>query len=213
MVLMFAIPMAAGAMAISESFLVILDAPYGEAAPILFLLAFDSLVLTISQFYTSVFLGVERLDKEAKIPLRRLVRSHIFTVFTLPYIHAAITLPTTYYVLTTFAAGQPVQAAVYVTAINMTARIAMFLVLYAIMQRSVKVIVPWKSVGKYVFASVVMAATLYLLPHPTRIVVTLAAAALGAVVYMALLLVIDKEVRMLAVSIVQEIKNRFRKKG
>jgi O-antigen/teichoic acid export membrane protein len=210
MVLMFAVPMAAGAMAISESFLIILDAPYGEAAPILFLLALDALVLTISQFYTFVFLGVEKLDEEAKIPLAQLVRSHIFKVFTLPYIHALITLPTTFYVLTAFAAGQPVQAAIYVTVINMTARIAMFAVLYMIMRKSVRIIVPWRSVGKYVFASVVMGSVLYLLPHPTRIFLTLATAAAGGLVYMALLLAIDEEARALAVSILQEVRSRFR---
>jgi O-antigen/teichoic acid export membrane protein len=210
MVLMFAIPMAAGAMAISESFLVILDAPYGEAAPILFLLALDALVLTISQFYTFVFWGVEKLDEEAKIPLKQLVKSSIFKVFSLPYIYAMITLPTAYYVLTTFAAGQPVQAAIYVTAINMAARIAMFFVLYAIMRTSVRIVVPWKSIGKYVFASAVMASVLYLLPHSTRIFLTLATAAMGGIVYMVLLLCIDKVARNLAINILREVRGWLR---
>ncbi len=213
MVLMFAIPMTAGAMAIPDSFLIILNEPYAAAAPILLLLAIDAFVVTISQFYTNVLFGVERLDEEARIPFKQLAKSSIFKVFTLPYVHAAITLPTTLYVLTTFAPGQLVQAAVYVAAINMTARITMFLVLYTIMRKSVKVVVPWRSVGKYVFASTVMAATLYLLPHQTRILWTLVTAALGAGIYLALLLAIDKEARVLAVSIVQEIEVKSRKKG
>jgi O-antigen/teichoic acid export membrane protein len=206
MVLMFAIPMTAGAVATSESFLMILDAPYGDAAPVLFLLAFDALVLTISQFYTFVFLGVEKLDEEAKIPLKRLAKSHIFKVFTLPYVHAAITLPTTFYVLTTFAAGQPVQAALYVTAINMTARIAMFLVLYVIMRRSARVSVPWKNIGKYVLASTAMGITLYMLPHPTKLLLTAGTAAAGGLLYAGLLLAIDKEARTLARSILNEVR-------
>lgn len=209
MVLMFAIPMAAGAMAMPDSFVTILDEQYREAATILVLLAIDAVVVTLSQFYTFVLLGVEKLDEETKIPFRHLIRSRMFKVFTLPYIHAGITLPTAFYVLTNFAFGQTLQAAFYVTLLNVAARLAMFFVLYAIVHRAVKLFVPWKSIAKYLLAATVMASVLYLLPHPSKLSLTLVTTAAGGALYLVLLLAIDKESRELLATILQEIKGYF----
>jgi len=205
LVLMFAIPMAAGAIAIPDSYLIILDEKYSSAAIVLTLLALDALVLTISQFYTYVLLGVERMDEESKISFKQLIRSDIFKVFTLPYIHALITLPLTVYFLTNFALSDPVLSAAYVTAINMMARISMFLILYVILRRKTNVGIPWTSIGKYVLASAVMASLLYFLPHPTRILLTLVVTTAGALLYLVLLVVIDREARELIATILREI--------
>ena len=205
MVLMFAIPMTAGVMAMPDSYLTILDIAFREAAPVLFLLAIDAFIVTISQFFTFVLFGVEKMDEKAKIPLKQLPRSNIFKVFTLPYVHSAITLPTAFYVLTNFALNS-VEAAVYVTIINMTARFAMVLVLYAIVHKSIKIAIPWKNIVKYVFASAVMAAFLFLIQHPTRILLTLIVTAIGGIIYLALLMAIDEEARSLVRSVWQEIK-------
>lgn len=210
MVLMFAIPMTAGALAIPESFLIILDEPYRAAAPVLMFLAIDMLIATLSNFYTHTLFGVEKFDEEAKIPLKRLARSNIFKVFTLPYIHSVITLPTTYFVLSNFALNQPVEAALYVAIINMVARLAMFIVLYSITQKTVKIAAPWLNISKYVFASVVMATVLYVLPRQTRISFTLGITAAGGIIYLAVLIMIDEEARSLIKSIWLEIKSMFK---
>jgi hypothetical protein len=207
MVLMFAIPMAACAIAIPDSFLVILDEKYREAVPILMLLAIDALVATLSQFYLNVLFGVEKLDEEAKIPLKKLARSNIFKAFTLPYIHSLITLPTAYYVLTNFAAGQPVQAAIYVTIINMAARLTMFLVLCVIVRHAVDVAVPWRSISKYILAAAIVGILLYILPHPARIITTLGMAAAGGILYLGLLIVMDRESSELISAMIQEIRS------
>jgi O-antigen/teichoic acid export membrane protein len=213
MVLMFAIPMTIGAIAIPDSFLTILDEKYRPAAPILMLLAIDALVATIGNFYTFVLFGVEKLDEEAKIPFKQLIRSNIFKVFTLPYIHSIITLPTAFYVLSNFATNQPVQAALYVTVINMVARFAMFLVLYGIVRKTIVVVVPWRSIMKYVLAAAAMAILLYVLPHPTRIVTTLGMAAAGGIMYFVLLMVMDREARELIYTILDEIRGGLSKLG
>jgi O-antigen/teichoic acid export membrane protein len=207
MVLMFAIPMTAGAIAIADSFLTILG-DYSQVAPILMLLAIDALVSTIGNFYTFVLFGVEKLDEEARIPLKQLVKSRMFKVFTLPYIHALIALPATFYVLLNFGVNQPVQAPLYVTIINMTVRFAMFLVLYGIVRKTLVIAVPWRSIAKYVFAAAVMAALLYVIPHPTRIITTLGMTAVGGVTYLALLMAMDKEARELIKAILQEIREK-----
>ncbi|HVP26751.1 MAG TPA: hypothetical protein VMT26_03700 [Candidatus Bathyarchaeia archaeon] len=205
LVLMFAIPMTAGIIAIPDSYLIILAPQYAATAIVLMLLAFDTLIYTISQFYMYVLLGVERMDEEAKIPIKQLVKSDIFKVFTLPYLHALITLPLSVYFLTNFAYNDPVLSAAYVTIINMVARTGMFAIMYAILRRKARPEVPWMSIGKYVFASAVMSSFLYFLPHPTRIILTLATTVAGAILYLGLLILIDKEAKKLIKAILHEI--------
>ena len=210
-VLMFAIPMVAGAIAMPDSFLTILNVTYGEPTPILILrlLACDAFIITISTFFTSVLFGFERLDEKAKIPFKQLVKSNIFKVFTLPYIHSAITLPTAFYVLTNFAYN-PLQAALYVTIINMSARFTMFLILYIIVRKTVQVIIPWRNILNYVFAAAVMGVILYTIPHPTKITPTIGAAIAGGLIYIILLMIIEKEARSLIRSIWSEVRAEIR---
>jgi hypothetical protein len=206
LVAMFTIPLAAGAMAIPDSLLIILRQSYAEAAPMLFILAIDGFVLTISGFYQYVLFGVEKFDEKAKIPIKQLMKSDIFKVFTLPYIQSAITLPLTYYILTKFALGQTVQAGVYVAAITMAAHLAIFIVVYTLVRRAIKVTVPWTNIGKYVFAGAIMGSILFLIPHPTRLALVLATCIIGGILYLAVVSAIDKDARKLIRLILQEIR-------
>jgi O-antigen/teichoic acid export membrane protein len=206
MVLMFAIPMTVGAMTFADSYMTIINIVYKDAWPVLVMLAVNSFVATMSGFFGSVLYGVERVDEKAKISFRELIKSRLFIMFSLPYLHSAITLPTAFYILVNYAQNQPLQAAIYVSAINSLAHFIMFLILYAIVRKMVKIDIPWKNIAKYVFASAVMATALFIIPHPTRIYLTLIATAIGGIIYLALLMVIDKDARLLVHSIWQEIK-------
>jgi len=212
-VLMFAIPMAAGVIALSDSYLTMLNETYRQAATVLIILAINALVQTISAFFSSVLYGFERIDEKAKIPLKKLVKSPLFKAFSLPYVHSAITLPTTFYLLTNFANGQPLSAAIYVVIMDTIARSVTFLALYIIIWKMVKINIPWVNIIKYIAASAVMGLFLsfIIIPHPTRLSVILGMTAMGAAIYFALLTAIDKEARELIRSIWEEI--RFRVKG
>jgi hypothetical protein len=172
----------------------------------LFILAIDGLILTISAFYQYVLFGVEKFDEKATILIRQLMKSDIFKVFTLPYIRSAFMLPLTYYVLRNFALGQTVQAGVYVAAITMITHLAMFIVVYILVRRAIKVTVPWTSIGKYVFAGAIMGSVLYLIPHPTRLALVLATCVVGGILYLAVVSAIDKDARTLIRLILQEIR-------
>jgi O-antigen/teichoic acid export membrane protein len=204
-VLMFALPLVAIVISMSPSLLTVLKISYREAWPLLIVLSIDALISLISTFYTNVIYGVERLDEEAKIPLRKLIRSKMFKLLTLPYVQAAITLPTALYILTQLVNGQAVQAATYVAIIIMAAHAVMLLLTYLIMGTSVRIVVPWRNIGKYVFASAVTAVILYVVPHPATLALTFVTVIVGAAIYAALLLAIDKDARMLVRSILQEI--------
>jgi len=208
MVLMFAIPMTIGAIVLADSFIVLLKPEYAGTGAVLAVLAVDAFVSVISSFYLSILYGFESVDDEARLSLRKLVKSKMFIAFSLPYLHSAFTLPTAYYVLTNFASNQPYQAALDVSVINAVVRTAMFLILFIVVRKAVMVRIPWRNIGKYLLSAAAMGTILYIIPHPTRISLILAETALGGLIYLGLLFLIDKETRKLPKDIVQEFRRK-----
>lgn len=198
LVLMFAIPMTIGVLSLPSSFLVFmkLSGEYVVAAPVLMILAIDALILTTSTVFNYVLQGIERVDEKAKIPFRKVVRSRLFVAFSLPYLQAAIALPATFYALTVFARGDPLQVVIYATGINAIGHVVTFLVMYYVIRRAVKVQIPWRNIGKYIISSAAMAAILYFV-HPSGRLSTLIVTAIGGGVYISVLLAIDTETRTL----------------
>jgi hypothetical protein len=204
---MFAIPLAAITMVMSKSFLNVLSVAYDEASPVLILLTFDMIVVLISQFYASLLLGAEEIDVEGKIPLGKLVKSKIFQVSTMTYVQAAISLPLVYFLLTQTQIGNPLEAVLYVTAINLGVHVVTASLLYALTRGQVRIIIAWRSLGKYLAVSVVTAVFLLLLPNPTTIGWTFGKVILGISTYAALLMATDSEARVLVRAIIQEIRS------
>ena len=211
-VLMFALPMTVGIIALSSSYIVLLrpgTAMYQGAEWVLVVLALDSLITVVSGIYGSVLSGVETVDQE-KLSFKSLVRSKLFRFYSLSYVHFAITIPISYYVLTTYALHQPLMAAFSVCVLNSLVRFAMFLVLVIMVREMFKVAIPWRSITKYGLASAVMGVVLFLLPYTDSISTTLIWTAVGGTVYFGLLVAIDKEARNLPKAVLQEIRGKNR---
>ena len=210
-VLLFAVPMTAGVVAIPSSFLLFAKetGDYIAAAPVLTILAIDALISTISTIFTYVLYGVEKVDEKAEIPFRQVVKSRLFIAFSLPYVHSAITLPIAFYALTNLAGNDPVSVAMYVTAITLVGRAVSFVILYRVLRKDVKVKIPWKSIGKYVAAASVMGLIMFL-GHPVGRITTLLFTGIGGLIYIALLMAIDKETRTLARTVLQFVRIRLR---
>ena len=210
-VLMFALPMTIGAIALSDSYITLLRPEtlilYPGAELVLIVLALDSLITVISGVYSSVLAGVETVDRE-RLSFRSLGRSNLFKFYSLFYVQFIITIPVSYYILTTYAFQQPLEAALSVCAVNAAVRFAMFIILVAIVRGMFKVTIPWRSVLKYIFGSAVMGVVLFLLPHTGRVSTTLVWTGIGAIVYLAVLMVIDKEARKLPKNILREIRRK-----
>jgi hypothetical protein len=209
-VLMFALPMTIGVISLSSAYIVLLRpgmAMYPGAEWVLVVLALDALVTVVSGIYGSVLTGVETVDHE-RLSFKSMIRSKLFMFYSLSYVHSAITIPVTYYVLTTYALQQPLMAAFSVCVINSIVRFAMFLILVVMIREMFKIAMPWRSIAKYSLASAVMGTVLFLLPYTNRISTTLAWTAVGGIVYLAVLMAIDKESRGLPKAIMQEIRGK-----
>jgi O-antigen/teichoic acid export membrane protein len=221
MVLMFAIPMTFVAVVMSDSYITLLRQDYPDASIILVVSAVDVLMTVTTNIFSAVLYGMEKVDQDEKISFKALVRSKIFIAFSLPYVQAAITLPLTYYMLTTYAFNQPLQAALYVSIILAVAHFVMLIILSTLANKAVKIDIPWRSISKYVLASAVMGAVLFLLPHPAGVPGTadtmdlifnigqvLVLTGIGAAVYLAIIMAIDREARMLPKAMLQEIRGK-----
>ncbi len=212
-VLMLALPMAAIALSMSRSLLIILNASYEVAAPILMFLTIDSLIVVISQFYSQCLLGVEEFDVEGKIPIRQLVRSRVFKVFSLPYLQAAIALPLLYYILVFVGFTNPVQSAIYLVITSIASHLATFSAQYILMRKSLNIRIPWKSIGKYVLGAIITGLILVGLPQTTTITSTFGKMLFAVLVYGIFLYAIDFEARKLVKQVLQEIAGIFRLNG
>jgi O-antigen/teichoic acid export membrane protein len=204
MVLMFAIPMTVGAIILSDSYVTIMKPELRPARPVLIILAINFLCVSISSVFSTITSGTEKIDQKAKIPFRKLVKTRLFLIYTLPYIKAAISLPLTYFIVTSIA-ETAIEAATFLAAIVLATDILLLYVNHIIAKRCIAFSMPWKNIAKYVVASAVMAAVLFVIPHPTRIVYTLAVTLLGGSIYLLTLLPTDREARSLARSIIQEM--------
>ena len=211
---MFAIPMTIGIIVLADSFLTILgkgkvagkSIDYSVATPVLRLLAPSMLALSISQVLNSIIFSAEKFDLEAKISLRKLTRSKIFVIFTLPYFKALIMLPTLNIVLPFFT-SDPVMSAFCLVILLIIANIFLLIVRILLLRGTLTFMFPWKNVFNYSFASAIMATFLLWIKHPTRISTTLFYTLCGGSVYLIVLLAIDKEARALVRAILVEIKS------
>ncbi len=209
MVSMFAIPMAAGGITLSYSYLTILEPGpekfFRPAEPILTILAINALCLSLSSVFNTIVLGTEELDAEAKVPIKKLIRSKLFLIFTLPYIQAAVAILFLSYFALTSITETALDAAISLALINLATNIGLLIARYYIARRSLPFSIPWSNIAKYIAASAVMVLALRLFPTPTRISLTFAITLLGGGLYLLLLLPVDKEARLLARSIIQEM--------
>ncbi|MCD6242611.1 hypothetical protein J7K06_02845 [Candidatus Bathyarchaeota archaeon] len=210
---MFALPMTAGIFVLADSYLTILGkgkidgefVDYSVATPVLRLLAFAMLALSISQVLNSILFGTEKIDLEARIHLKKLVKSKIFVVFTLSYIKAAIILPALLFFLPIFR-DDPLTSALYIAVLMFIAEIILLIIRCILVKKTLDFIFPWKNLLKYSFASAIMAVFLLLIDHPTRISTVLLYTVIAGAIYFAILLIIDKDARSLVKEILNEIK-------
>ena len=115
-----------------------------------------------------------------------------------------------YYVLTQLHVAGSVQAVVDVIAILIGVQLSTFIGLYWFWHRSIRLPVAWKSIAKYVLASIFMGVMLFLLPTTSTLLSTIAKAIAGFAIYVGLLLTIDAQARELIGLIWEEIKVTLR---
>ncbi len=205
--IMLALPMAVVTLSMAPSLLTVLNASFAPASPILMLLTLDALVVLVSQFYTQCLMGAETFDVEGKIRLREFARSKMFKVFTLPYLQAAVMLPTVYVALLVIGSANPVLAAVTMVSVNIVVHAGSFVALYSLLRGEMRLPVAWKNMAKYGLASIVAAAVLLVLPSTTTLLATVGKALVGLAAYALILYAIDIDARKIVRQVFDELRS------
>jgi hypothetical protein len=209
LVLMFTMPMTAGAIILAGSYLTILNVAYSVATPVLVLLALDALCQNLSSIFVTVVTGAEKFDVEAKINYKDMIQSKLFLLLSLPFAQAAAALPLAYFVLNSVT-GNAVDAAAYIAAIALAVDAGLVIVRYVIAKRSLGFTVSWAHASKYAGATALMALFLYIIPQPTRLSTTVGVTLLGGCLYFLVLSVVDIETKNMIKSVFKEL---LRKRG
>jgi hypothetical protein len=203
--MMLAIPLATIVMTMAFSFLTVLNATYADGWPVLIALTVDTLIAMLITFYSSILMGIENFDAAGEIHLKKLVKSKIFKLFSIPYIQSAIALPAVYLVLTQFYVDGPVTTAAAVVAVMIMIHLGTFIALAIRSRHSIHVPIAWKSIAKYIFASFLMGAALVFIPTTTTLLATIVKAIVGFSFYTVILLAIDEQARELVRLVWREI--------
>lgn len=197
LVSMFAMPMFLGAVVLSRELLSILNPVYAAATPTLIILALSSLILSASSVFESVIIGTENFDAAAKISFKSAFRSRLFLLLTLRYLQALIVLPPIYLILSLFQLDS-ISSTFYFGLIGCVGQIIVMVAKLLIARRSIAFAIPWRNLVKYACSSLIMALGLYALSMPPKLTMTLLRVIIGAIIYFAMLIAIDDEVRMIA---------------
>jgi len=217
MVLMIAIPSATGVILLSAPLLNVLRPDYAAAAWVMPLLALNSVVSLLLGLMDSVITGEERADFGDDAGLRRLLRSRLFLVPTLNYLYALAYLPALALALNLLGPRSPVEAlwAWVLTGFAASLSLLVYKARLAVMRVPFRF--PVKAVSKYLAATLVMAAVLYLVRPdylPERVFDALATAlppvAVSALTYFLTLYLLDREFRRLVAEILGALRIRPR---
>lgn len=208
-VMMLAIPLATIVMTMAVSFLTVLNATYSDGSLVLVALTVDTLIVMLVTFYSQVLMGMEAFDAAGEIHFKKLVKSKIFKLFSIPYIQSAIALPATYFVLTQLYVDGPVTTAAAVVAVLIVVHLGTFVALAIRSRHSIHVPIAWRSIAKYVFASFLMGAALLVAPTTTTLLATIAKTIVGFALYTVILLAIDVQARELVRLVWKEVKDNI----
>jgi O-antigen/teichoic acid export membrane protein len=208
-VMMLAIPLATIVMTMAVSFLTVLNATYSNGSLVLVALTVDTLIVMLVTFYSQVLMGMEAFDAAGEIHFKKLVKSKIFKLFSIPYIQSAIALPATYLVLTQFYVDGPVTTAAAVVAVLIVVHLGTFVALAIRSRHSIHVPIAWRSIAKYIFASFLMGAALLVAPTTTTLLATIAKTIIGFALYTVILLAIDVQARELVRLVWKEVKDNI----
>jgi O-antigen/teichoic acid export membrane protein len=208
-VMMLAIPLATIVMTMAVSFLTVLNATYSDGSLVLVALTVDTLIVMLVTFYSQVLMGMEAFDAAGEIHFKKLVKSKIFKLFSIPYIQSAIALPATYFVLTQLYVDGPVTTAAAVVAVLIVVHLGTFVALAIRSRHSIHVPIAWRSIAKYVFASFLMGAALLVAPTTTTLLATIAKTVVGFALYTVILLAIDVQARELVRLVWKEVKDNI----
>jgi O-antigen/teichoic acid export membrane protein len=212
--LLFGIPMAVGASVLGPQLLALLGRRYVVASEGLVILAFSSLVYTISAIIDQVLLGRERVDIEENRNLRRYLSSDLVFVPKVNLISSVVYVGLIYVLVATSGPSVPIDLTVAEWATAQLAVSSAVLVVKLIRVKRRENLQLSPSVLRYAIAAAIMGGVVYVMSQflPSSSVGGIVSAIklatiifVGAAVYFSILILIDGQSRRLAAKFVKSL--------
>ncbi len=214
--LLFAIPMMAGISAMSKTFLSLLKAPYAASANALTIATIYAFTLALSRLFAGVLLGVEKVEIKNTVSMKEYVKSKLFYVPAMNIIIYTIYLIVLYLTskLIMINANEP--ASIVLTWITIKTIFITILMIqfYRKCREEIEFKIPLNKAFKYTLSSTIMLITLLYLGVGQKVTTSFMEAlklsiigtAIGATIYLTILLVIEPEVKELIKMAISEAK-------
>ena len=195
----FAIPMLVGIMLLADNFVeLIFGSRYLKGVPSLLVLMPGAFLATMSLILDNIVRGAENVDESLDVSFRRLAKSGLWFVELRRYFSLAVFLIATLALV-------PVMGILGAAVVRAATNILSFVFSLAIYLRyfSAK---PLLTGIPYTAAATIPMALFIILFNPVGFLLTGTAVVLGVLIYFAVLLVIDKETRMLSRVVYRELR-------
>jgi len=218
--LMFAIPMAAGTIAMSKVFLSLLKAAYAASASALSIAAIRAIIFSLASLFASCLTGIERVELLEKVTFKDYVKSKLFYVPTMSLIIRIIyisTLGATLYYISTITSDPTIIVSAWIS-IRAIFEATLMLIFLTKLRREIEFKLPLTSIAKYTLSSLAMFLVLWYLGigqvecelFIEAFKLAMIGVAIGSAIYFTLLLVLDGEVRKLMKDVIIELKRMAR---
>ncbi len=221
LVLLFAIPLFVGAFILASPLLHILRIEYSVTENILRVLVIGAFLTCISGIFGAVISGTERVELREDTTFRDYLKSRIFLLSILTYVHVAFYIPSVF-LLTYYSVlnGVPyVSLVFYCVLSNLIIAIPIMLYKWHVAIKAMRFNFPYRNLIRYLIASGAMAAFLLLFypygAYSERILYVLSnllpVVAVGAIIYLGIVYIIDKDTKALFNSIYVYLKSTLKK--
>ncbi|MCS7385840.1 MAG: hypothetical protein NDF55_03730 [archaeon GB-1867-005] len=218
--LMFAIPMAAGTIAMSKVFLSLLKPAYIASASALSVAAIQALLLSLTNLFAGSLAGIERIELFENVSFKDYIKSKLFYVPSIRLITRIAYLAALGLVLyiTSTSVSDPITIVFMWIGVKAVFD-ALTMLIYAFkLSREIDFKLPLTSIMKYTASSLVMLAVLWLLGigqveckvFVEAFKLAIMGVAIGAAIYFTLIAILDGEVRRLFKDAINELKKMAR---
>lgn len=198
---MFSIPMLIGGTLLSENLCRIFGPAYVGGSSILWILLFSSVMISYASIFSGIMSGTEKIDYDANVSFRSLMRSKLFTVNFIDYTTTAVLIMS----LLILVPRIGITGAALSRLLSSSTSLIILSILCLKYIDAKKIL---KNIGKSIIACIPMAVYLMFFTYP-RAIVTVLNIFLGAIIYFFILCLIDRESRGMVKVFAKELSQRM----
>lgn len=198
---LFLIPSIIGGFVLGPRLVGIFGSRYMDALIPFYIILLGKPFSTMAAVADPIIKGIEKIDLKKEFSYKSMIRSSLFKLYSLRFVNLVVSILLLFVLIPLLGA---VGVAIYLTLMAFVTFIVKSKVfnLFALWKR----VLPVRALVYYTFSALIMALILQIINVPFKVFYTLLLIFIGAIVYFAVLSIVDRESRSLIYSIYQELR-------